>query len=270
MNKMILTGLTIVVLLVFMAVCAPLLSSYDYKEQNISQRLAPPSSKHLMGTDEFGRDVFTRMLYGARISMSVGLIAVLISAFIGIILGSVSGYFGGIVDNIIMRFVDIVLTIPTLFLILILVVFLGPSIFNIMFIIGLTSWTDIARIMRAEVMSLKKIGFVDAARLIGLRKRDIILKHILPNALSPVFVYMTFGISGAILIESGLSFLGLGVQPPNPSWGNILTAGKDYIHSAWWMIAYPGFAIFLSVFGFNILGEGLRDYLNPKLRKENL
>lgn len=270
MNKMILTGLTIVCLLVILAVFAPLFSSYDYKEQNIYQRLQPPSSRHLMGTDEYGRDVFTRMLYGARISMSVGLIAVLISAFIGIILGSISGYFGGVVDNIIMRFVDIVLTIPTLFLILILVVFLGPSIFNIMFIIGLTSWTDIARIMRAEVMSLKKIGFVDAARLIGLRKRDIILKHILPNALSPVFVYMTFGISGAILIESGLSFLGLGVQPPTPSWGNILTAGKDYIHSAWWMVAYPGFAIFLSVFGFNVLGEGLRDFLNPKLRKENL
>lgn len=269
MNKMILTGSIIIGILVILAIFAPLFSSYDYKEQNISQRLQPPSIKHLMGTDEYGRDVFTRMLYGARISMSVGLIAVLISAIIGIILGSVSGYFGGVIDNIIMRFVDIVLTIPTLFLILILVVFLGPSIFNIMLIIGLTSWTDIARIMRAEVMSLKKSAFVDAARLIGLRKRDIIIKHILPNALSPVFVYMTFGISGAILIESGLSFLGLGVQPPTPSWGNILTAGKDYIHSAWWMVAYPGLAIFLSVFGFNILGEGLRDFLNPKLRKEN-
>lgn len=270
MNKMILTGIIITALLVIFAVFAPLFSSYDYKEQNIYQRLQPPSTKHLMGTDEYGRDVFTRMLYGARISMSVGLIAVLISAFIGIILGSISGYFGGVVDNIIMRFVDIILTIPTLFLILILVVFLGPSIFNIMFIIGLTSWTDIARIMRAEVMSLKKIAFVDAARLIGLRKRDIILKHILPNALSPVFVYMTFGISGAILIESGLSFLGLGVQPPYPSWGNILTAGKDYIHSAWWMVLYPGLAIFLSVFGFNILGEGLRDFLNPRLKKEDM
>ena len=270
MNKMVITGATIVTFLVIMAVLAPLFSSYDYKEQNISERLQPPSSKHLMGTDEYGRDVFTRMLYGARISMSVGLIAVLIATFIGIILGSISGYFGGVVDNIIMRFVDIVLTIPSLFLILILVVFLGPSIFNIMLIIGLTSWTDIARIMRAEVMSLKKIAFVDAARLIGLRKREIIFKHIIPNAVSPIFVYMTFGISGAILIESGLSFLGLGVQPPEPSWGNILTAGKDYIHSAWWMIAYPGFAIFLSVFGFNILGEGLRDYLNPKLKKEDL
>lgn len=270
MNKMILTGIIIVCSLFVFAVFAPFFSSYDYKEQNIYERLQPPSSKHLMGTDEFGRDVFTRMLYGARISMSVGLIAVLISTFIGIILGSISGYFGGVVDNIIMRFVDIVLTIPTLFLILILIVFLGPSIFNIMFIIGLTSWTDIARIMRAEVMSLKRAGFVDAARLIGLCKRDIILKHILPNAMSAIFVYMTFGISGAILIESGLSFLGLGVQPPVPSWGNILTAGKDYIHSAWWMVAYPGFAIFLSVFGFNILGEGLRDYLNPKLLKENL
>jgi len=270
MNRMVLTGIIIVCSLGILAVFAPVFSSYDYREQNISDRLQPPSSQHLMGTDEFGRDVFTRMLYGARISMSVGLMAVLISSFIGILLGSISGYLGGWVDNVIMRFVDIVLTIPTLFLILILVVFLGPSIFNIMFIIGLTSWTDIARIMRAEVMKLKKSGFVDAARLTGLNKMSIIIKHILPNAISPIFVYMTFGISGAILTESGLSFLGLGVQPPAPSWGNILTAGKDYIHSAWWMVAYPGFAIFLSVFGFNVLGEGLRDYLNPKLKKENL
>jgi peptide/nickel transport system permease protein len=268
MNKMMLTGTIIVSMLLLAALAAPVLSTYDYKAQDISQRLMPPSQQHLMGTDELGRDVFSRMLTGGRVSMTVGIIAVVIAAIIGIALGAISGFFGGLVDNIIMRAVDIVLTIPVLFLILMLVVFLGPSLINIMIIIGLTSWTDIARIIRAEVLSIKKTAYVDAARLIGIRKRDIILRHILPNALAPVFVYMTFGVSGAILTESGLSFLGLGVQPPMPSWGNILTAGRDYIHSAWWLIAFPGLAIFISVFGYNILGEGLRDRLNPKLKGE--
>lgn len=269
MNKMILTGAIVAVLLILSAIAAPLLTSYDYKTQDISIRLSSPDIKHIFGTDELGRDVFSRMLYGARISMTVGIIAVLISALIGILLGSVAGYFGGLIDNIIMRFVDIMLTIPTLFLILMLIVFLGPSIINVMIIIGLTSWTDIARLIRAEVMSVKKLAYVDAAKLIGLKKRTIILKHIMPNILGPIFVYMTFGISGAILTESGLSFLGLGVQPPYPSWGNILTAGKDYIHTAWWMVFYPGLAIFIAVFSYNILGEGLRDYFNPRLKKEN-
>jgi peptide/nickel transport system permease protein len=262
------TGTIIVASLIIAALAAPALSTYDYKAQDIGSRLLPPSPRHLMGTDELGRDVFTRMLAGGRVSMTVGIIAVAIAAIIGIALGAISGFFGGVIDNIIMRTVDIVLTIPTLFLILMLIVFLGPSLINIMIIIGLTSWTDIARIIRAEVMSIKKMAYVDAARLIGIRKRDIILRHIMPNALAPVFVYMTFGISGAILTESGLSFLGLGVQPPMPSWGNILTAGKDYINTAWWLIAFPGTAIFLAVFGYNILGEGLRDFLNPKLRRE--
>jgi peptide/nickel transport system permease protein len=267
MNRMMLTGFIIVAVLAVLAIAAPVFSPYDYKAQDIGQRLLPPSPAHLMGTDELGRDVFSRMLTGGRVSLTVGIIAVLIASIIGIALGAIAGFFGGVVDNIIMRTVDIVLTIPTLFLILMLIVFLGPSLLNIMIIIGLTSWTDIARIIRAEVMSIKKTAYVDAAKLMGLRKRDIILRHILPNAMAPIFVYMTFGISGAILTESGLSFLGLGVQPPMPSWGNILTAGKDYINSAWWMIAFPGMAIFLSVFGYNILGEGLRDYLNPKLKR---
>ena len=165
-----------------------------------------------------------------------------------------------------MRLVDVMLTIPTLFLILMMVVFLGPSIINIMIIIGLTSWTDIARIIRAEVMSVKKTAYVDAARLIGLGRARIIIRHILPNIMGPVFVYMTFGISGAILTESGLSFLGLGVQPPYPSWGNILTAGKDYISTAWWLVLFPGIAIFMAVFSCNIMGEGLRDRFNPRIK----
>jgi peptide/nickel transport system permease protein len=261
------TGSIAALTLFAVALCAPLLSSYDYKEQNISQRLQAPSAAHVFGTDELGRDLFCRMVYGARVSITVGIIAVLISTFIGIIMGALSGYFGGWVDNVIMRFVDIMLTIPTLFLILMLIVFLGPSLINIMIIIGLTSWTDIARIIRAEVMSIKKLAYVDAARLIGLPRKEIILRHILPNTLGPIFVYMTFGISGAILTESGLSFLGLGVQPPMPSWGNILTSGKDYMETAWWMILYPGFAIFVAVFSYNILGEGLRDHFNPKLKR---
>jgi peptide/nickel transport system permease protein len=264
---MILTGVFAAVLLIFAALAAPLLTSYDYKAQDISERLSPPGAKHIFGTDELGRDIFTRMLYGARVSMTVGIIAVLISSVIGVLLGAVAGFFGGLIDNIIMRFVDIMLTIPTLFLILMLIVFLGPSIVNVMIIIGLTSWTDIARLIRAEVMSIKKLAYIDAARLIGLNKMTIIFRHIMPNILGPIFVYMTFGISGAILTESGLSFLGLGVQPPYPSWGNILSAGKDYISTAWWMIFFPGLAIFIAVFSYNILGEGLRDYFNPRLKE---
>jgi peptide/nickel transport system permease protein len=191
---------------------------------------------------------------------------VLISTIIGLLIGSIAGYFGGIIDSTAMRLVDVMLTIPTLFLILMMVVFLGPSIINIMIIIGLTSWTDIARIIRAEVMSVKKTAYVDAARLIGLGRARIIIRHILPNIMGPVFVYMTFGISGAILTESGLSFLGLGVQPPYPSWGNILTAGKDYISTAWWLVLFPGIAIFMAVFSCNIMGEGLRDRFNPRIK----
>jgi peptide/nickel transport system permease protein len=266
---MLITGALAALMLLMLAILAPVLTTYDYKMQDIPSRLMQPDSRHIFGTDELGRDVFSRMLYGARVSMTVGIIAVLISTVIGVMLGSVAGFFGGWIDNVIMRFVDIMLTIPVLFLILMLIVFLGPSIMNVMIIIGLTSWTDIARLIRAEVMSVKKLAYVDAARLIGLPDRDIILKHILPNILGPVFVYMTFGISGAILTESGLSFLGLGVQPPDPSWGNILTAGKDYISTAWWMVLYPGLAIFAAVFSYNILGEGLRDYFNPRLKREN-
>ncbi len=264
---MMLTGMIAAVLLIALAIFAPLFTTYDYKAQNISERLQQPSFKHIFGTDEFGRDVFSRMIYGTRISISVGIIAVFIAAIIGITIGAISGFYGGIIDNIIMRIVDIVLTIPTLFLILMLIVFLGPSLINIMIVIGLTSWTDIARIIRAEVLSIKNMAYVDAAKIIGLKESTIIFRHIIPNALAPVFVYMTFGISGAILIESGLSFLGLGVQPPVPSWGNILTSGKDYIETAWWLTAFPGMAIFIAVFSYNLLGEGLRDYFNPKLKR---
>jgi peptide/nickel transport system permease protein len=264
-KKLAVAGAGIIFILLLASLAAPWLSPYHPDLQNLGLRLAAPSSLHWMGTDEYGRDVLTRMLYGGRISMSVGVVAVGISLLIGILMGALAGYFGGWVDQVIMRLVDIVLCIPTLFLILMLVVFLGPSLFNIMIIIGLTSWTDLARLVRAEFLTLKQRDYVMAARAVGAPDYRIIFRHILPNALAPVFVSATFGVAGAILLESGLSFIGLGVQPPTPSWGNILTSGKDYITEAWWMTLAPGMAIFLTVLGYNLLGDGLRDILDPRL-----
>ncbi|MFH1824959.1 MAG: ABC transporter permease [Candidatus Firestonebacteria bacterium] len=264
-NKFAIFGLIVIALLGIVAIIAPIISPYSPTEQRLVERLQTPSLKHFCGTDELGRDVFSRMLYGSRISLSVGLLAVFMATTIGIIIGSISGYFGGIIDNLLMRFVDIMLSIPTLFLILMLIVFLGPSIFNVMLVIGLTGWTDLSRLVRAEFLSLKSREYVLAAKAGGAGHFRIIFKHILPNALSPVFVSVIFGVAGAILLESGLSFLGLGVQPPTPSWGNILTSGKDYIESAWWLTAFPGLSIFITVLSYNLLGEGLRDALDPRL-----
>jgi len=258
-------GAGLVVVLLMLSLAAPLLTPYAPNAQNLALRLQPPSTAHWLGTDEFGRDVFARMLYGGRVSLSVGLVAVVIATLIGIFLGALAGYFGGWVDQVIMRLVDIVLCIPTLFLILMLIVFVGPSLFNIMLIIGLTSWTELSRLVRAEFLTLKQRDYVQAARALGAPDLRIIFRHILPNALAPVFVSATFGVAGAILLESGLSFLGLGVQPPYPSWGNILTAGKDYITQAWWLTLAPGLAIFLTVLGYNLLGDSLRDLLDPRL-----
>ncbi len=264
-NKPALIGAALVVCLALIALSAPLLTGYDPAGQSMAEKLLPPSRAHLLGTDELGRDVFSRMIYGSRISLSVGLAAVAISTLIGIFVGAVAGYFGGWADQFFMRLVDIVLSVPALFFILMLVVFLGPSIFNVMVIIGLTTWTDLARLVRAEVLSLKSREYVLAARASGASHARIIIRHILPNAMAPVFVSVTFGVAGAILIESGLSFLGLGVQPPDPSWGNILTSGKDYIETAWWLTAFPGMAIFATIISYNLLGEGLRDILDPRL-----
>lgn len=258
-------GAVLVIILILLSLAAPIIAPYSPDKQDLSQKLRPPSVSHWMGTDEYGRDVLSRMLYGGRISLSVGFVAVGISLFIGVLLGSLAGYFGGWVDQAIMRTVDIVLCIPTLFLILMLIVFLGPSLFNIMVIIGLTSWTELSRLVRAEFLTLKQRDYVSAARAVGASNRRIIFMHILPNALAPIFISATFGVAGAILLESGLSFLGLGVQPPMASWGNILTSGKDYITQAWWLTMIPGMAIFITVMGYNLLGDGLRDIMDPRL-----
>jgi peptide/nickel transport system permease protein len=248
------------------AALAPLLAPYDPSHIEISKILLPPSADHPLGTDQLGRDVLSRMIFGARISLLVGFVAVGIATAIGIVIGAAAGYYGGWIDAFLMRLVDIVLTIPTFFLILAVIAIMEPSLFNIMWVIGVTSWMGVARLVRGQFLALKQIDYVQAARALGANDPRIIFRHILPNALSPVYVSTILGIAGAILTESSLSFLGLGVQPPTPSWGSILTAGKDNIQIAWWLSVFPGIAILITVLGYNLLGEGLQDALNPRLR----
>lgn len=264
-NKLAKVGLLIIVALILTAIFSPLISTHNPIEGNILERLQPPAKNHFLGTDEMGRDVFSRMIYGTRISISIGIIAVGISVIVGTFLGLISGYFGGKIDTIIMRFVDIMLCFPTFFLILMVIAFLEPNIYNVMIVIGLTSWTGLARLVRGETLSIKERDFIIAAKGLGLKKRRIIFVHILPNVIAPVIVASILGVGAAILTESGLSFLGLGVQPPTPSWGNILTSGKDYIHIAWWLSLFPGLAILITVLSWNLLGEGLRDVFDPRI-----
>lgn len=263
-HNLALTGCIILAPMFFCAILAPFIVPHDPVEPDLKNILTGPSWAHPFGTDTLGRDVLSRVMYGSRISLLVGFVSVGIATMIGIMIGAVSGYYGGIVDELIMRFVDLMMCFPTFFLILAVIALLEPSIWNIMIVIGLTNWMGIARLVRAEILSVKSKEFVLAARAQGFSRRRIIFRHVLPNALSPVYVVATLGIGGAILTESALSFLGIGVQPPTPSWGNILTQAKDTIEVAWWLSLYPGLAIFLTVMGYNLLGEGLRDVFDPR------
>ncbi|HWR59297.1 MAG TPA: ABC transporter permease [Thermodesulfovibrionales bacterium] len=283
-NGLSVAGGIIVLALFLAAVLAPLLSPYSPNDIDRKHILEPPGLKHPFGTDDLGRDVLSRMLFGARISLAVGFVAVGIATLIGILLGAISGYYGGWTDRITMRFIDIMLSIPTFFLILAVIAFVDPdiwgsflpawlkgvgfldsSILNIMIVIGLTSWMGVARLVRAEFLSLKERDFVYAARALGASDLRIIFRHIMVNSMAPVLVSAVLGIAGAILVESSLSFLGIGVRPPTPSWGNILTLGKDNIGIAWWLSVFPGLAILVSVLGYNLLGEGIRDSIDPRL-----
>ncbi|MFZ2446580.1 MAG: ABC transporter permease [Syntrophobacteraceae bacterium] len=244
---------------------------YSPTEYNLLEFLAAPSALHWFGTDDSGRDVLSRMIHGAKISLSVGFVAVGIALVIGIFLGALAGYFGGWTDVVISRIIEIMLTIPTFFLI-IAVISLGESspllpggIYNIMIVIGLTGWMGVARFVRAEFLKLKQLDFITALRALGASHRRIIFLHMLPNAMAPVLVSAVFGIAGAILTESSLSFLGFGVPPPTPSWGDILSQSRDYIEFAWWLTVFPGFAIFISITAYNLVGEGLRDAMDPRL-----
>jgi peptide/nickel transport system permease protein len=264
-NRLAVGGAIVVSALFITALLAPVIAPYDPSVIDAEQVLSPPSRAHLLGTDQLGRDVLSRIIWGGRISLLVGFVAVGIATVIGAILGALAGYYGEIVDNIIMRFVDIMLCFPTFFLILAVIALLEPSIWNIMVVIGLTSWMGVARLVRAEFLSLKERDFVVAAKAQGAGDLRLIFRHVLPNAMAPVFVAAILGVGAAILTESALSFLGIGVQPPTPSWGNILTAGKDNIEIAYWLSLYPGLAILITVLGYNLLGEGLRDALDPKI-----
>jgi peptide/nickel transport system permease protein len=256
-----------IVLFMFVMAGAATFTRIDPAAIDISKSLLPPSWAHPLGTDDLGREVLVRLLYGARISLLVGFVAVGISTLIGILCGALAGYYGGWIDAVIMRFVDIMLCFPTFFLILAVIAFLDPSIWNIMIVIGLTSWMGVARLVRAEFLSLRQRDFVQAARALGASDMRLIFRHILPNALSPVLVSATLGIAGAILTESALSFLGIGVQPPTPSWGNMLIIGKQTLGSAWWLSVFPGLAILITVLGYNLLGEGIRDALDPRVKE---
>ena len=274
MNKALLTkaltnplakiGFFIIVSVFILAMLASVISPYHPDDINVKAILLAPSMQHWMGTDGLGRDVLSRMLHGGRISLLVGLVAVGISTAIGIVLGAIAGYYRGWVDTVIMRLVDVMLSIPSFFLILAVIAFLTPSIINVMIVIGLTSWMGVTRLVRAEFLSLSSREFLLASRTLGARDARLIFTHLLPNSLTPIIVSAVLGVAGAVLMESGLSFLGLGVQAPQASWGNILTDGKDYIQFAWWLSLFPGLAILITVLGYNLLGEGLRDALDPR------
>ena len=263
-NPLAMLGFIIILSVLILALLAPIIAPYDANDINVKAILLGPSQAHWMGTDGLGRDVLSRMLHGGRISLLVGLVAVGISTAIGIVLGALAGYYRGWVDTLIMRLVDVMLSIPSFFLILAVIAFLTPSIINIMIVIGLTSWMSVTRLVRAEFLSLSNREFVLASRTLGAKDGRLIFTHLLPNSLTPIIVSAVLGVAGAVLMESGLSFLGLGVQAPQASWGNILTDGREYIQFAWWLSLFPGLAILLTVLGYNLLGEGLRDALDPR------
>jgi peptide/nickel transport system permease protein len=266
-NQLALAGGVIVVFVAVLALLAPVIAPMDPNRPNVKKILDSPSSLHPLGTDQLGRDVLSRMLYGARVSLAVGFVSVGIATVIGIALGSAAGYHGGTVDAMVMRLVDLMLVFPRFFLLLAVLGFLRPSIWTIMAVIGLTGWMSVARLVRAEFLSLREREFVLWSQSIGASAFRIIWRHILPNAIAPVLVAITLGIPAAILAESGLSFLGLGVQPPHATWGNILSEGKDAIEIGWWLSVYPGVAILVTVLSYNLLGEGIRDALDPRLRQ---
>lgn len=265
-SKLAVTALVFVCLLFAVAALAPYLCAYSPTAYDLDSILKPPSAIHWLGTDEEGRDIWARMVFGTRISLTVGLLSVAIYVAIGVLLGAMAGYFGGWVDVAVSRAIEVMICFPTFFLILAVLAFIGPSLVNIMIVIGLTSWPGIARLVRGEFLKLRKQDFVMAGKIVGAGNARIIFRHILPNSLAPVFVSATFGVASSILIESSLSFLGFGVQPPTPSWGEILSQSRDFMDIAWWLAFFPGLAIFISITAYNLVGEGLRDAIDPRMK----
>ena len=267
-NRIAVIGAMVVVWVYLIALVTPLIAPYDPAMQGpLPNRLAVPSSEFLLGTDHVARDVFSRLMYGARVSLSIGFVAVGISVTIGTLLGAVAGYLGGWIDTVVMRFVDMVISFPRLVLLIAIVaLFDTQSIFLIVAVLGFTQWPGTARIVRGEVLSLREREFVEATRALGFSRRRIILRHVIPNVLAPVIIAATLGIGNVIVLEAGLSFLGLGLEPPTPSWGSMVADGRDLLLNAWWISTFPGLAIVLTVVAFNLVGDGLRDALDPRLR----
>ena len=261
-----LVGGLVVALILAVGTLAPAIAPYSYSTQSLLTRLEKPSAAHWLGTDGFGRDILTRVIWGGRVSLEIGLLATGLSVLVGTVLGGVAAYFGGAVDTAIMRVADVFMAIPALFLILVVVALFGAGLTNTAAVIGLVTWAQVARIVRGECLSLRARDFVDAARALGASHRRILGRHVLVNALPVIVVQATLLLGQTILIESGLSYLGLGAQPPLPSWGNMIVEGRQFLASAWWVATFPGVAIFVTVLGFNLFGDGLRDALDPRLR----
>ncbi len=264
-NKLALLGLGIVIFFVLVAIFAPYITPYPWNEVDLSRALQPPSWKHLLGTDEFGRDIFSRIIYGTRVSLQFAFFAQLISISIGTLLGLIAGFYGGWIDDLIMRVVEILFAFPFLLFVIAVVSTLGTGIQNLYLAVALIGWAGVSRIVRGQVLSLRERDFVVGAHAIGASIWRILFRHILPNALSPIIIEATLGVGGMIMLEAGLSFLGLGVQAPTPSWGSMVQAGLAYMRSCWWYPIAPGIVIMIVVFGFNLLGDGLRDALDPRL-----
>ena len=267
-NKAAIAGLILIILFICMAIFAPLIGDYqdDALKMNVRERLQAPNLDNWFGTDEFGRDIFIRIVYGTRISLFVGIISVSIALSIGGLLGSIAGYYGGKIDNIIMRILDVILAIPAILLAITIVAALGASILNLMIAIGIANIPGFARVVRASILSVKDQEYIEAARAIGAKDHTIILKHVLPNSMAPIIVFATLKVATAIMATASLSFIGLGVQPPTPEWGSMLAGGRSYIRDQMYIVLYPGLAIVLSVLSLNLIGDGLRDALDPKLK----
>lgn len=265
-NKGAMIGLGILALLILATTFAPVLAPYDPIKQDLMKALQEPGAEHLLGTDQFGRDILSRLLYGGRISLRIGLVSVGIAGSIGVTLGLISGYFGGWIDMLVSRVLDLMLAFPGILLALVIVSVIGPSLFNVMVAVGISSVPAYARLVRGTVLAAREAVYVEAARATGATDRMIMLRHILPNVLAPVIVLATLGIAGAILSGAALSFLGLGAQPPTPEWGAVLSDGRNYLRLAWWISTFPGVAIMITVLSINLLGDGLRDALDPRMK----
>ena len=265
-NKLAVFSAVLIVVFILLALLAPVLTPYELEEMDLMARLSPPSAKHLLGTDELGRDVLTRLLYGARVSLAVGIIPTIVSMVIGAFIGMISGYVGGMVDTVLMRLADVVLSFPSLLLAMVIMYTLGDGISSIFIALAVTNWASVARVIRSETLSLREAEYVEAARSMGVKDFTIIVRHVLPNCIPSLIVLFTLNVPSAILSESSLSFLGIGVQLPNSSWGLMVNLGRSYLYDAPWLSLVPSAAIMLVVLAFNFLGDGLRDVLDPHLK----